>query len=151
MHAAQANATILTKMQQYHTLALVNLAIATQSNRTLIALLTNTISDFSSQVATLTAKLATAQSENTHMEKSVHRSAPAQHGHLASSNRTPSYHNLIQDCHVYSRRGHKFDPNGYCSSHGYMVEESHRSTTFRFPVNGHNKYAIQLDNKGGDT
>ena len=60
LHAAKANATLFTKMQQDHTLALANIAMATQANRTLVALLTKTISDLSSQVAHLTAKLATA-------------------------------------------------------------------------------------------
>ena len=42
-----------------------------------------------------------------------------------------------------------FDPNGYCSSHGYKVEESHTSATCRFPRNGHNKSYTRLDIKGG--
>ena len=43
VHVAQANAAIFTKMQQDHTLALVNLATATQDNRISVALLTKMI------------------------------------------------------------------------------------------------------------
>ena len=39
---------------------------------------------------------------------------------------------------MYSKSGHKFDPNGYCLSRGYKVEEAQTSATFRFPNNGHN-------------
>ena len=51
-------------MQQDHTLVLANLATATQADRTLVALLTKTISKLSGQVALLTAKLATVQAES---------------------------------------------------------------------------------------
>ena len=61
VHAAQANAELFNEMQQDHTQALANLATATQSDRTSAALLTKTISELSSQVALLTAKLATVQ------------------------------------------------------------------------------------------
>ena len=57
-------------MQQDHTQALANLATATQADRTSVALLTKTISEFSSQVALLTKKIATAQAENARMKKS---------------------------------------------------------------------------------
>ena len=56
-------------MQQDHTLALANIATATQADRTSVALLTKMISELSSQVALLTAKLATAQAENAWMKK----------------------------------------------------------------------------------
>ena len=55
-------------MQQDHTLALANIATATQYDRKLVALLTKTISEMSGQVALLTAKLATAQAENNRMK-----------------------------------------------------------------------------------
>ena len=48
MHAAQANSELFTEMQQDHTQALANLATATQADRTLVALLTKTISEISS-------------------------------------------------------------------------------------------------------
>ena len=57
-------------MQQDHTQAIANLATATQADRTSVALLTKTISELSSQVVLLTAKLATAQAENARMKKS---------------------------------------------------------------------------------
>ena len=50
-------------------MALANLAMATQSNRTLVALLTKKIANLSTQVTTLTANLATAQSENSCLKK----------------------------------------------------------------------------------
>ena len=90
VHVAQANAALFTEIQQDHTLALANLATATQANRTLVALLMKTILEISTQVTHLTVKLTTAQAENARLEKSVHRSTPAEHGHQASNNSTPS-------------------------------------------------------------
>ena len=55
-------------------------------------------------------------------EKSVHCSTPAKLGHRASRNSTPSDPNSSQDRNVYSKSWQKFDPKGYCSSHGYKVE-----------------------------
>ena len=52
---------------------------------------------------------------------------------------------------MYSRSGQKFDPHGYCSSHGYKVKEAHTSATCPFPKNRHNKLATRLDIKGGQT
>ena len=51
-------------MQQDHTLALANLATATQYVRISVAMLMKNISELSRQVAHLTAKLVTAQAEN---------------------------------------------------------------------------------------
>ena len=129
MHAAKANAKLFTEMQQYHTQALAILATATQANRTSVALLTKTISELSSQVALLTAKISTAQAENASMKKSGQQSTTAGHGHRASSNTTPLETNTPQDRSIYSRSGQRFDPNGYCSSHVYKVEESHTTDT----------------------
>ena len=70
VHAAQANAELFTEMQQDHTQALANLVTATQVDWISVALLTKTISELSSQVALITAKLATAQAENVRMKKS---------------------------------------------------------------------------------
>ena len=68
VQSAQANAALFTKMQQDHTLALANIATATQDDRTLVTLLTKTISELSTQVNTLTAKLATARYENNRLK-----------------------------------------------------------------------------------
>ena len=117
----------------------------------MVSLITKTISELLNQVIHLTAKLATAQAENAHLEKSGHCATPAKHGHQASINLTLSGPNSSQDLNVYSKSGQKFDPNGYCLSHGYTVEEAHTSATYCFPKNGHNKLATQLDIKGGQT
>ena len=90
VHAAQANAALFTEIQKDHTLALSNLATATQADRTLVALLTKRISDISSQVAHLTAKRAIAQAKNSRMKKSGHPSTTAEHRNRASNNLTLS-------------------------------------------------------------
>ena len=145
VHAAQANAELFTEIQQDHTLALVNLATATQADRTSVVLLTKTISELSGQFALLTEKLATAQAKNARMKKPGKQSTTAGHGHRASSNTTLSKPNPSQDHNLYYRSGQRFDPYGYCSSHGYKVEESHTSVTCHFPSNGHNKSAKHLE------
>ena len=53
-NAAQANAELFTEMQQDQTLALANIATATQADRASVALLTKTISDLSGQFALIT-------------------------------------------------------------------------------------------------
>ena len=60
-------------MKKDHTLALENLATATQDDRTSVALLTKKILELSSQVTHLTAKLATVQANNTWMKKLGHQ------------------------------------------------------------------------------
>ena len=137
VHAAQENSELFTEMQQDHTLALANLATATQADRTLVALLTKAILEISSQVALLTAKLTTSQAENARINKSRHQSTTAGHVHWASRNATLLETNPPQDHNLYSRSGKSFDPNGYCSSHGYKVEESQTSATCRFPNSNH--------------
>ena len=151
VHAAQSNAWLLADMQQDHTLALANLATATQANITSVALLTKTISDLSGQVALLTETLATAQSEKARMKKSGHQTTTDRHWHRASSNTTSSEPNPRQDRNLYSWSRQRFDPNGYCNPHGYKVEESHTSATCRFTSNGHKKSATQLNIMGGKT
>ena len=131
VHSAQANAELFTYMQQDHTQALANLATTTQADRTSVALLTKMISELSSQVALLTAKLATAQVENVRMKKSGQQSTTAGKGHRESSNTNLLETKKSQDHNLYSRSGQRFDPNGYCSSHGYKVEESHTSANCR--------------------
>ena len=105
MNAAQANAELFTEMQQDHTQALANLVTSTQADRTLVALLTKTIQEIYIQVALLTAKLATAQSENARMKKSGQQSTTAGHGNRASSKTIPSETNTPQDRNLYSRSG----------------------------------------------
>ena len=68
VHATQTNAALFNKIQQDHTLALTNLSTATQADRTLVVLLTKMISEISSQVATLTEKLATAEYKNAKLK-----------------------------------------------------------------------------------
>ena len=138
-------------MQQDHTQALANLATTTQADRTLVGFLTKTISELSSQVALLTAKLATVQAENARMKKSGQQSTTYGQGHRASSNRTPSETNTSQDRNLYYRSRQKFDPNVYCSSHSYKVEEFHTSVTCRFPNSTHNKSATRINIMGGKT
>ena len=62
-------------------------------------------------------------------------------------NQTPPDHNLLQDRNVYSRSVHKFDPNGYLSSHRYNVEDSQTSATCCFTGDGHNKLAMHIITK----
>ena len=138
-------------MQQNHTQALANLATATKADRTLVALLTKMISELSSQVALLTTKLATAQAENARTKKSGQKSTTAGYGNQASRNTTLSKTNPPQYRNLHSRSGQRFDPNGYCYSNGYKVEESHTSATCRFPNINHNKSTTRLNIMGRKT
>ena len=68
MQATESNAALFTKMHQYHTLGLANIATATQIHRTLVELLQKIILELSIQAATLTDKLATVQSQNARLK-----------------------------------------------------------------------------------
>ena len=138
-------------MQQDCTQALANLATATQADRTSVALLTKKILELFSQVALLTTKLATVQAENARMNKYGQQSTTAGRGHRGSRNTTPSETNTPKNRNLYSRSRQQFDPNGYCSSHGNKVEESHNSDTCRFPSSNNNKSATQLNIMEGKT
>ena len=52
------------------------------------------------------------------MKKLGHQSTSDCQGLCTYSNLTSSYPNSSQDQNIYSRSGQRFDPNGYCSSHG---------------------------------
>ena len=54
-------------------MALENITMATQADKILVALLTKTIAELTTQATTLTAKLAMAQSENAGLKRHVHR------------------------------------------------------------------------------
>ena len=123
--STKSNAALFTEMHQDHTMALANLATATQSDRTLVALLTKTVAELSTQVTTLAVKLAAAQSENACLKRSGHHSAnagaPSDHGHILTNVDAPDDHNLPRDRNIYSRSGQKFDLNRYCSSHRFKI------------------------------
>ena len=85
------------------------------------------------------------------MKKWGQKPTTARHGHRSSRNTTPLDTNPSQDRNLYSRSGQRFDPNGYSSSQGKKVEESHMSATCRFPSNGHNKLATRLNIIGEKT
>ena len=132
---AQSNAALFTKIHQDHTMALENIATATQSDKTLVVLLTKKIAELTTQVTTLNAKLVTAQSENAHLNIPGHHfantGAPANHEHRSVNVGAPSDQNTLRDRNVYSRSRQKFDPNRYCSYHGFKVKETHTSAAFR--------------------
>ena len=92
----------------------------TETDRTSVTLLTKAITEISTQVSTLTAKLLAVQSDNARLRRSRHCSSPAEHGHCLSNNQSPFDQNPLRDRNFYSRSRHKFYPNGYCSSHQYL-------------------------------
>ena len=136
VQSAQANAALFAKMQQDHTMALANIATEIQANRTPAALLTKTIAKLSSQVTTLIAKLKLAQSYNARLKISRHCLSPDDHGHRSANAGAPSDQNPLRDRNIYSRSGKKFDPNRYCSYHGFKFEESHTSAICHYPLDG---------------
>ena len=69
--------------------------------------------------------------------------------HQASINLNLSDPKSNQDRNLYSKSGQKFNPNGYCYSHGSKVEEAHTSENCNFLKNGHNKLSTRMDIKGG--
>ena len=146
-----ANAALFAKMQYDHNMALANIVTETQADRASIALLIKTIVELSTQVFTLTAKLATTQSENVCLKISGHRSSSADHRHCSANIQAPSNQNPLYDRNVYSRSGGEFDHNKYWSSYGFKVEDFHTSVSCRYPVDGHKKLATRLETKGGNT
>ena len=111
--------------------------------------------ELSIQVITLTSKLETVQSETSCLERYRHSLANAgslsNHRHSSANLGDPSNQNLLRDRNIYSRIGQNFDPNRYFSSHVFKVKETHTYATCRYLLDGHNKLATRLDNKGGKT
>ena len=88
----------------------------------------------------LTAKILTAQSEKACLKISGYCSAKS--GALADRTTT-------RDQNMYAKSGQKFNPNGYCSSKVFKVEETHTSATFRVPLDEQNKLETLMYTKGG--
>ena len=82
-------------------MGLANIATTTQSDRTLVALLTKTIAEISNHFTTLTTMLLTAQSENACIKISEHILAnagdPDNHGHRSANVGDPSNYNHPRD------------------------------------------------------
>ena len=110
-------------------MALKNIVMATQADRTLVTILTKTIAEQTTQVTSLTAKPFTAQSDNDCLNRSRYRS---------SNTGTPADCNPPLDRDIYSTSGKKFEPNGCCSSHSFKVEGDHTSATCLRPITTHN-------------
>ena len=45
----------------------------------------------------------------------------------------------------------KYNPNGYCWSHGYKVTKTHNSKTCKFQKEGHKEGATRENTMGGST
>ena len=50
-----------------------------------------------------------------------------------------------------SSNASKWDPNGYCWSHGYKVTKNHNSKTCRTRKDGHKEEATRANTMGGST
>ena len=87
---------------------LANLATATRAYRTLVTLLTKTVTELSTQFTTLTTKLLTTHSENTCLKIAGHslanEGAPDNGGHCLANVGTPSDQNPLRERNIYSRK-----------------------------------------------
>ena len=159
---AHRNAEMFAEMQQDHSTALANLATATQSDREAVNLLTKTISDLTSQIATLTKNLDSANTTIIALQGGTshrnHRSGNRRGGGGGGSggggnNNSGGGGNSggtdKSDRNVWSRSGRKFDPNGYCHSHGFKVEEDHNSSNCSRRCEGHDATATRMNTKNG--
>ena len=97
-------------------MALANLTTETQADRTSFAMLTKTIAELSTQVTTLTAKLATAKAENACLKRSRNFSAnagdPDNQVYRSVTVGPPSDQNLLRNRNIYSRSGKSLTPTG---------------------------------------
>ena len=98
----QANAEMFSEMQQDHNIALANLATATKSDRESVSLMSKTISELTTQIATITKQLSEA-----HIEISRLQGNKSTNGGGGPS--TPRSTNPM-----ISKSGKEFDPMGYC-------------------------------------
>ena len=140
------NAEIFSEMQQDHTEALANLATNTRSDRESASLLSKNTAEITSQIATLTKNLDTANKTIIVLKSGGNRGRGSGAGagnHNNNDTTDKSYRN------VWSRTGRKFDTNGYCSSHGFKVEEEHNSDNCTNECDGNNTTATRMNTKGG--
>ena len=114
---------------------LENLVTGTQANRTSITLLTKAIAELTTQVTSLIAQIPTVKSDNACALKTGYRLAHT--GSTADRNPT-------RDLNIYLKSIQKFDPNRYCSSRGFKVEETQTSTIYIRPLDEHNNWRRKL-------
>ena len=68
VNSVQDNAVLFMEIQNDHTIVFQNIAKATSAHRTLVALLTKTMAEITTQVTSLTANVLTKKSENAHLK-----------------------------------------------------------------------------------
>lgn len=128
-HAANA---VLTQEPPQATItdALDHLALATSNDRSIIEKLTTTNAELVSNNAKLTADLAQA---------------------IALLNQLVSNDEKREQirCQKVNEYNMKFDPTGYCWSHGYKVTSSHNSKTCTDRKPGHQEAATRANTMGG--
>ena len=92
---------MFTEMQQDHNVALANLATATKADRESASLVSKTISELTTQIASITKQLSDA-----HIEIAQLQGKPKTGGGGAFTPRSANP--------MISKSGKKFDPMGYC-------------------------------------
>jgi len=147
---ANRNAELISEMQQDHTEALANLATATRSDREAVSLLSKTITELTSQIATLTKNLDTANKTIIVLKSGGNRGGGGgRSSGPGTGNRNNNDATDKSDRNVWSRTGQKFDINGYCSSHVFKVEEEHNSGNCTKQCEGHDTTVTRMNTKGG--
>jgi hypothetical protein len=114
--------------------ALDNLAMATTADNNIVTQLTQTNAELVKAVGVLTTQLKKALDNNTMLVQKMGANTSTNTAKKASSNNDS-----------------KFDPNGYCHTHGYRVIYGHSSATCNFKLQGHQDTATRTNTMGGNT
>ena len=125
VQAAEANEVLFLDLQKSHSDALSNLANATAADRESVATLTRTITDLTTQVASIIPQLA-------NLSQTI----------ISLSGKTPT---TPRDGTMMNKRGTVYHTNGYFWSYGFKVEKNHISKTRWNRRRGHDETTICLN------
>ena len=128
---------MFSEMTQDHSHAPANISTATQSDRTTVANMSNTITELTLQLGQASAKFAEA-----------HSSIATLNSKLAQTWTRPNLPPTITPGPIDMTLMEK---DGYCWSHGYKMKKVHNSTTCRFQKQGHMTEATRSNTMGGTT
>lgn len=126
--------------------ALDNLAMAATTDRDIVAQLTATNHALTNANKTLTEQLKQALTTNSELVRKLGTNNNNNHNgrnnnHNNNRDRRPPHDRAAWIANL--------DPNGYCWTHGYRVQNGHDSNTCGGKKQGHDDTATRADTKGG--
>lgn len=126
------------------TQALDNLALAATTDRDIVNKLTTANQQLVTTIKNLTDQLKQALENNTKLIAALGQTGSTHLGTPATNN-TPGARKVFSKTEWEAN----LDPNGYCWTHGYRVQNGHNSHNCKGKLKDHNDEATRNNNMGG--